>query len=451
MVETKECGATEETVKYMKSDNVTSSQGAIKKRLRHKQKSMQSKVEDESDEDERNEEKKSSKHKKLSRAKSVPEDVVVDPALVEKVVVPTESNYVTVSDIEKPPDSPVTIFVKTTRKLFTPIVERSIENKSAEQKEERLPPLPASPTPQRKFSKEISPNIRIMLQRYNQKLSEQDSSGVKSGGSSGSNSPVAWRSPVSERRVKAQTEKYQEKLSPLLGSRKVEVQKSASAGILKQITTHHIKTNFEIPETRLSKSSSTGVISGNEAIKPEGKKANSLKLTIHKALATQTSPENRYKRIQKAKEEFLNFGSSSAPVSIETRPKFPIRNRFSQISVESESSCDSSACCEGLLIKSASAGMINIDADAYRKIDPEVHREGYVSLPRNCKKHKQGFLGNIASKFRKMRMRRKERDPSKMAAVSALCRQSLVVDIHKSEGDSSKPNSSKSSTVNLES
>lgn len=56
------------------------------------------------------------------------------------------------------------------------------------------------------------------MAKYNQSI--EQSSTIKSGGSSGSNSPIAWRSPVSERRVKVQTEKYQEelnKMSPLLG------------------------------------------------------------------------------------------------------------------------------------------------------------------------------------------------------------------------------------------
>lgn len=532
---------TDEGIKYIKSENISSpspNQGAVRKKIRHRQKSLQSKLQEESDDDEESNlsktgEKKSSKHKKLMRTKSVTdtsgssfsksiqndsensdyENILVDPDVVQKVVVPTETNFVALDDAQKPPDSPVTIFVKTTRKLFTPFIEKSssekhlqnnhknnvdndskpsetsqmlskVELKSCSSNEgatadkekiesiittekvqtdestasPRLPPLPVSPNPQRKFSKEISPNIRIMLQKYNQKLSEQDITGPKSGGSSGSNSPVAWRSPTAERRVKAQTQRYQEevqKLSPLFTSRR-EVQKSASVGILhsqktQACTSSANSSNIKMADSdentkHITKSSSIEFIPSKEtklsAEKPNNelteKKTPPLRLSIRDrtvmSFFSSRSPDIRSRKLQKAKEEFLKSGCASAPVTSQGRDdvlKFPARNRLSQISVGSESSCDSSA-CEGLLVKSASAGMINIDADTYRKIDPEVHREGYVSLPRNCKKHKEGLLTNIASKFRKIRMRRgRERDPNKMNTVSTLCRQSLVVDINK--------------------
>lgn len=528
----------EEEGTYVKSGNYSPSQGAIKKRIRHRQKSLQSRMFDESEDDDdeivnrNNTERKVNKHKKLLRARSVTDDsgaacsantdvgakekeeAVVVSSIAEKFVVPTETNFVSGTlDIPQPPDSPVTVFVKTTRKLFTPIIEKAtsqvkpglvkslslptarsqdeqlkvVPNKeegdlpvqsgsitasasTAEDRKEpqtRLPPVPGSPTPQRKILKDnMSPNIRIMLARYNQKISEQDASGRRSGGSSGSNSPVAWRSPTFERRVKAQTEKYQEevkKQSPLLGERR-EVQKSASVGIM-----HCCKKQFTKPRresdagsisesttstNEVSKSSSATNIA-MKTISPvdedaEKRKSLFLKLSINK------SPfaclPKRSQKLQQAKEEFLNSGSISAPVTTKvTKPgglQFPTRNRLSQISVDSESSCDSTA-FEGVLIKSASAGMINIDADAYRKINPEVHREGYVSLPRSSKKGKEGFLESISAKFRKIKMRkgRDKNKNAKMNAVSALCRQSLVVDIAKTSECSllQEPSSSQNS------
>lgn len=499
----------EQGCSYIKSGNCSPSQGAIKKRIRHRQKSLQSRLPDESeDEDDEISNKKINKHKKLTRTRSITEenvasynevvhktskeDVVVDPTVAEKLVVPTETNFVSAPvDITKPPDSPVTVFVKTTRKLFTPIIEKagkpglskslsvpttqesehitevmsSKEEGDLPEQEEihvlasseehrepsvvRLPPLPGSPTPQRK---NMSPNIRIMLARYNQKISEQDTGSARSAGSSGSNSPVAWRSPTFERRVKAQTERYQEevkKYSPLLGGRH-EVQKSASVSIMhcckKQVTKPFKESDASsISEAsiKIVKSCSARDISietKKQANEEPNKKSSSLKLSINRSPLAYLS--NRTQKLQRAKEEFLNSGSISAPVATKKTEvevlKFPSRNRLSQISVDSESSFDSAA-FEGVLIKSASAGMINIDADTYRKIDPEIHREGYVSLPRNCKKSKEGFLESIASKFRKIKMR-KGRDKNrntKMNAVSALCRQSLVVDINKSSDESS--------------
>lgn len=533
----------EEAGSYIKSGNYSPSQGAIKKRIRHRQKSLQSRMLDES-EDEDDEtvnrfstERKINKHKKLTRTRSIVDDsttvhsenaekvkeneeLVVDSIVAEKLVVPTETNFVSASlNIPQPPDSPVTIFVKTTRKLFTPIIEKAtsqakpgltkslslptarpptesskdtvnkeegdqpgqpeipvVPSTSEESKElpDRLPPLPASPTPQRKTLKDMSPNIRIMLARYNQKISEQETSGRRSGGSSGSNSPVAWRSPTFERRVKTQTEKYQEevkKQSPLLGGR-YEVQKSASVGIMhcckKQFTKPRRESDADsVAESiasvaEVSKSCSATNISMqtknhvNETIDASThseRKSLSLKLSITRSPLA--CLPKRTQRLQKAKEEFLNSGSISAPVTSKLPEgkglQFPSRNRLSQISVDSESSCDSAA-FEGVLIKSASAGMINIDADAYRKINPEVHKEGYVSLPRNCKKPKEGFLESITSKFRKIKMRkgRDKNKNAKMNAVSALCRQSLVVDINKTpeEEDSlHQPSSSQSSNI----
>lgn len=110
--------------------------------------------------------------------------------------------------------------------------------------------------------------------------------------------------------------------------------------------------------------------------------------------------------------------------------------------MDSESSYDSAL--PGALIKSASVGMINVDPDTYRQIDPELHGGGYVSLPRNTSSHKGNKFGfaSIASKFRKVKMRKgKERDRNKegMNAVSALCRHSLVVDITKSALEDGHP------------
>lgn len=154
------------------------------------------------------------------------------------------------------------IFVKTKRKIFTPVdgqtnmgvIGRDVESSSASDKNEtenqiglekqiflekyddkkikNLPPLPQSPSTQRRLEqqktippKEPSPSIRMMIAKYNQRLTADriNSSPI----SSGSCSPVAWRSPVLERRgVKAQTVKYQEKL--------FEVTKSASVGSLRK-------------------------------------------------------------------------------------------------------------------------------------------------------------------------------------------------------------------------
>lgn len=94
-------------------------------------------------------------------------------------------------------------------------------------------------------------------------------------------------------------------------------------------------------------------------------------------------------------------------------------------------------------MKSASAGMINVDPDTYKQINPEFHGGGYVSLPRNSSLPKactKFVFSNLASKFRKVKMRRGKNKDQKMSTISALCRQSLVVDISEPEDGGSPRN-----------
>lgn len=119
-------------------------------------------------------------------------------------------------------------------------------------------------------------------------------------------------------------------------------------------------------------------------------------------------------KIQKAKEEFLR--------GVPTLPKQDSKgkNRLSQISIDSDTSL-----CEGALMKSASVGMISMKADDSDAV------ESSDSLPRKVARSRKftsklGFA-NIASKFRKVKMRRETKETAGNT-VSALCRQSLLVD-----------------------
>lgn len=479
-------------------------QGAVKKRIRYKQKDSNYKTIYDSDDEtyqKNNQSNEISEKLNYQRQKKDEridcsnskdsEEIIVDAEILEKVVIPTKSTILSLENLalESPPSTPVTVFVKTTRKLFTPIAgleqkDLSLESPTSptsyvenlttafkETMEEskiednkmphvtHLPPLPASPTPQRKF-KEISPSIRLMMVKYNQKV-EQESSGYKSGGSSGSASPVAWRSPVMDRRVKTQTEKYQEdlrKMSPLLERR--EVQKSASLGLLtsgkKQLTIHKSKSDSSDP-CGILKSCSLAVIpkeakDGSTENNKEAKPILRLTLPLKDVLnESMPSPEERAKKLQKAKEEFLNSsatGSTSAPPYLQSNDdflKYPVRNRLSQISCGSDTSCDSVE-CKAILMKSVSAGMINVDPTTYKQFDTTIHSDGYVSLPRANKKHKTNIFNNITSKFRKVKMRR-NREPNKMDTVSRLCRQSLVVDINENPEMIQQENRKESLTV----
>ena len=455
-------------------------QGAIKKRHRYRQKGSNNRRLNDSDEENVEIREKCKQRKPLRVNVETFDDeakeIEIDPRVIQKVLVPTEPNYVTPTELIQPEivESPVQVFVKTTRKLFTPLVTSSFALESRKGKvlsspkvtvtpsyhtsgKEQpvtdetpqyenitvmhLPPLPTSPSTHKKLTRDISPNIRLMMAKYNQKVQEPP---PHSGGSSGSSSPVAWRSPVVERRVKAQTERYQQEIikhfSPI---DKQEVHKSASMSffvnpedIASKAGTTHVKS--------ILKSSSTNTLTTQSQASREGTTKDGtlnefhsktgLKVIIPEQFNVQF-PDARTHKLLKAKEEFLKTPVTpiSAPILIaaeEGEIKFPERNRLSQISVGSESSYDSCT-CDGILIKSASAGMINVDVETYRLINPEIHGGGYVSLPRSTKKRKDNLITNITSKFRKVKMRR----GNKMNVVSALCRQSLVVDINTDGSD----------------
>ncbi|XP_076260609.1 uncharacterized protein LOC143196635 isoform X2 [Rhynchophorus ferrugineus] len=438
--------------------NISASQGAVKKRIR-RQKTLQKSFMD-TDDEEAEVHSVVRQHKKLTRTRSISDGNL--PPIFDQNLLSPSTPYPETSTSESrldssPSESAVTLFVKTTRKLFTPLVETSLAKTASEpintdqHKDDEKKPVdkipteekvvvPESPTPQRKVYKEVSPSIKLMMAKFNQSAKQAEN--VKSGGSSGSTSP-AWISPVSERRVKAQTEKYQEeirKMSPLLGGRN-EVEKSSSTTVLtnagKQVT---------IPARKTSLNAVTS--SGHNSSTLEDITALKKSLTLDISLANQNprptsfSAETRMRKIQQAKEEFLRTPVSAPSFISEEALQYPSRNRLSQVSVESESSCEQGS-LPGALIKSASAGMINIDPDVYKRINPEYRAEGYVSLPRQRKKSKDGFLpaksafSSIASKFRKVKMRRgKDKDKDKdqpRQAVATLCRQSLVVDISPSD------------------
>jgi len=420
-----------------------------------------------------------------------------------------------------------------------------------------FPPLPHSPSPNRRdllkiTTKETAPSIRMMIARYNQKLTEQECVRGRSPeiSGSGSASPVAWRSPVAERRVRARTEKYQEevqrvlqqggtKLAARLGGNKVQksasegiirapdtstvvkperesnsgdtdpvirkelpvlsnprsILKSPSAGSIKSIPPIPVSVNTKktaeaaLPSENLGATATTWTPGANTTPSPSSPSSPEL------GLQHRSPPPSRLRALllQRAKEEFLTRGpgghswtSDGGTTSTET-PSASVspepfwgrdtpgesrkniirtglqtrdtdsgnRNRLSQISVESESSCDGSVVIAGesgkdtgtvsdegmLLVKSASAGMINVDPNTYRKFYEEkgaVDQQPSTSDGQDGKTKAQACsrfgISSIASRFRRVKMRRsKDRDGGKLNTVSMLCRQSLLVDLHLSK------------------
>lgn len=181
------------------------------------------------------------------------------------------------------------VFVKTKRKIFSPtgdqsgaVIGKDLESSSASEKNENdqlskiidskpeiyiaeekvvsnLPPLPQSPSTQRRLEqkanppKEPSPAIRIMIAKYNQRLSAERRN--SSPQSSGSCSPVAWRSPVLERRLRTQTEKYLCSVTKSSSAGNVQREVKLSEAVVHQADASPIK--------GVLKSSSAGIISSN--------------------------------------------------------------------------------------------------------------------------------------------------------------------------------------------
>ncbi|KAG7191085.1 hypothetical protein KM043_007123 [Ampulex compressa] len=82
------------------------------------------------------------------------------------------------------------------------------------------------------------------------------------------------------------------------------------------------------------------------------------------------------------------------------------------------------------LVKSASAGMINVDPDTFGRL--ATSNRGCESLPRTITKRRDtsGPFARIVNKFKLSRLiRGKESEASGMSTISTLCRQSLLIDV----------------------
>ncbi|XP_012284378.1 uncharacterized protein LOC105701841 isoform X2 [Orussus abietinus] len=359
----------------------------------------------------------------------------------------------------------------------------------------RRPPIPQSPVPARKEYRKSSPkttpapSIRMMIQRYNQKLEDAGSPG-----SSGSGSPI-WRSPASERRVRTRTERYQEEVRRAIEGhpRNKEVFKSASAGIIGNVggSSGWMETPAK-REILKSTSANFGAISSSSSlfssrINVPVEDALDISATSRRSPSAGTEkkhledqPPEGFSQSILPRVPTMEVPSSTIPMGNRgnggTRSVVSSRSSMSHLdaeeAVQEEGERSSSrtramrirrakqdflsrgpGCyshdpqmhredAEGTskleeqdeaprsdLFKSASAGMINVDQDTFERLN--LNR-GYESLPRAPKTGElTSRLGQIASRFRRSRLKRskdKERD-GRMSAVSMLCRQSLLVDI----------------------
>lgn len=171
------------------------------------------------------------------------------------------------------------VLIKTKRKIFSPVKSNSageitavtgielesvnIEDEGTSKQPEAVttidhpmkkPPLPQSPRlqEQRKISgnKEMAPNIRLMISKYNNKLVSDTTKSPD-----GKNSP--WQSPVFDRRVQKQAAVFQEGFGSL--------SKSNSAGNVKPVLS-------PVLNAKIKKSQSSKECFNNKAISDEAKK-----------------------------------------------------------------------------------------------------------------------------------------------------------------------------------
>ncbi|CAH3933596.1 unnamed protein product [Pieris brassicae] len=398
-------------------------------------------------------------------------------------------------------DKPPEVIVKTTRKIFSPIVrsgetipravipvdveelepgqakftqpvhdsKTSLQSKSSgkssgdlqddEQKKKLRPPLPTSPTSQRK--KETAPAIKIMIQRYNKKINEGRLRNIlqnfiiyktiivnlvktpPSGGGSGTTSPL-WRSPKSERkRPPDMPVGVNIRNNPFLER---EVQKSASACQLSQdqisekclttaddgvLKSHSANTlhpqNEEIEDIRETTPSMETIIPRMEQINQNLEEINQKSVMFEKPVLINPSfmrsisavednctlirMTSRAARIKEARERFLSSSPSMRREGTSSASDLRPGDRSSQVSCESDAAEGQSSTPDSPLGRSASTGMVNVERETWQRVAQNGSRR---DRPRS-----RFSLARLAAKLRR-------RDES---AVSRLCRQSLLVQL----------------------
>lgn len=396
------------------------------------------------------------------------------PNVDETVLIsPIENSIQIVEPIHSTPQNLFTnAIVKTRRKIFTPVevqdgtvnttISQEIESSSASDKNDNdkithqivfplqsdnesynkvstLPPLP-SPKCQRKHEltkqnsgKDLSPSIRLMIDRYNSSVDKK----TNSPNSSGSCSPI-WRSPILDRRVQKQSAEYQDKL-----------QKSNS---FQEINDANEKKIVDDPEKSNADESSTETIIEPKKTSDKGaipkEPSTSIASPIEKSFSDtvtmrsdtkkpRTPLSERAMKIQQAKEAFLKMPL----ISHDSSGNSDWTYRLSQISVGSTDSFNDN--CS--LMKCLSAGVLpdkTTDQEDTTSIETKSS-----SLPRNSKHDSENVsessrgsrfnLSSLATKLRKVKLKRNTKEVKKMNTVPVLCRQSIAVDFSAGSSQSS--------------
>lgn len=370
--------------------------------------------------------------------------------------------------------------VKTKRKIFTPVnaedgivnatISQEIESSSASDKNDNdktgqqcmlsfqpgiepnvkistLPPLP-SPKVQKKFElikqnsgKDLSPSIRLMIDRYNFNFDKKSNSP----NSSGSCSPI-WRSPIMDRRVRKQSKEYQHKLLNSSSTQDVNEtggKEKVSEHIQseKKSCDHAYKGIDNCNDTSTETLIEMHKVPKNTGTIPKERKMSELVVAEAPCISEAVTMRNdadkprtplseRALKIKQAKEAFLKM-----PLISNDSSHSDWSYRLSQISV---GSTDSNADA-GSLMKCLSAGVLVEHIDDNDDITSSEIKS--TSLPRSIKglgtdsetvsessRSSRFGLSSLATKLRKVKLKRNTKEVKKMNTVPVLCRQSLTVD-----------------------
>lgn len=349
--------------------------------------------------------------------------------------------------------------IKTKRKIFTPVEDGAVkitfsqEIESSDRSEnDKKDQESSSVQPKESAPKDLSPSIRLMINRYTSNVEKNSSSP----NSPGSISPI-WRSPILDRRVRKQSNEYQEKISKSLeiAREKMEIVKNEQLAkeeneenckndekqeINEDATSNDSQRNEEISR---SKENLIEIIASKGAILKVIDSSISPPVTMRNDINKPRTPlSERAIKIRQAKEAFLRM-----PVISHDSSQSDWSYRLSQISVGSTDTDDT-----GSLNKSQSSKTLD------DKISPETKS---LSLPRSSnssdmkqessKASRFGFT-SLATKLRKVKLKRNSREVQKMNTVPVLCRASLAVDFSLKNGsDPSRllPNKSGESDRNI--
>lgn len=216
-----------------------------------------------------------------------------------------------------------------------------------------FPPIsPLSVRREMKVMKETAPSIRMMIAKYNQRVHEnQELSGTKSP-DSGAQSPIAWRSPVTERRINTQMEKYQEEVRRAFqnnckkefypNAKLGQVQKSASAGYIRpfekgcsndSINSKGEDKSFEQPLKchGILKSSSAGAIKTVSPLPIKRKETNSSDINV--CVVTPSPASNIRKEIKPMSFEIRSGENLSQAIRVNVSSVIPDCKRATTVDI----------------------------------------------------------------------------------------------------------------------